>query len=59
MYIINPSRHAFSRMVGSGLRAQDLLGDDMIIFLILAAVTMRVENLVADNQRLQYLEYDL
>ena len=31
--LIKMSRHAFSSMVGSGSRSQDLLGDDMIIFL--------------------------
>ena len=32
--IINTSWHAFRSMVGGGSRSQDLLGDDMIIFLI-------------------------
>ena len=31
--LIKRSRYAFSSMVGSGSRSQDLLGDDMIIFL--------------------------
>ena len=31
--LVNTSRHAFSNMVGIGSRSQDLLGDDMIIFL--------------------------
>ena len=31
--LIKTSRHAFSSMVGSGSISQDLLGDDMIIFL--------------------------
>ena len=30
--LIKTSRHAFSSMVGSGSRSQDLFGDDMIIF---------------------------
>ena len=36
--LINTSRHAFSSMVGSGSSSQDLLGDDMIIFLTSAVV---------------------
>ena len=36
--LINTSRHAFSSMVGTGSMSQDLLGDDMIIFLISVAV---------------------
>ena len=36
--LINTSRHAFSGMVGSGSRSQDLLGDNMIIFLTSAVV---------------------
>ena len=31
--IIKASRHASNSMVGSGSRSQDLLGDDMVIFL--------------------------
>ena len=31
--LIKASRHVFSSMVGSGSKSQDLLGDDMIIFL--------------------------
>ena len=31
--LIKTSRHAFSSMVGSGSRSQDLLGDDIIILL--------------------------
>ena len=31
--ITKTSRHAFSSMVGSGSRSQDILGDDMIICL--------------------------
>ena len=31
--ILKTSKHAFNSMVGSGSRSQDLLGDDMIIFL--------------------------
>ena len=30
---IKTSRHAFNSTVGSGSKSQDLLGDDMIIFL--------------------------
>ena len=36
--LINTSRHAFRSMVGTGSRSQDLLGDDMIIFLTSAVV---------------------
>ena len=36
--LIKTSRHAFSSMVGSGSRTQDLLGDDRIIFLTSAIV---------------------
>ena len=36
--LIKTSRHAFSSMVENGLRSQDLLGDDMIIFLTSAVV---------------------
>ena len=36
--LIKTSRHAFSSMVGSGSRSQDLLEDDMIIFLTSAVV---------------------
>ena len=36
--LIKTSRHAFSSTVGSGSRSQDLLGDDMIIFLTSAVV---------------------
>ena len=31
--LINTSMHAFSSMVGFGSGSQDLIGDDMIIFL--------------------------
>ena len=36
--LINTSLHAFNSMVGSGSIPQDLLGDDMIIFLTSAVV---------------------
>ena len=36
--LIKTSRHAFSSMVGSRSISQDLLGEDMIIFLISAVV---------------------
>ena len=36
--LIKTSRHAFSSTVGSGSRSQDLLGDDMVIFLTSAVV---------------------
>ena len=36
--LIKTFRHAFSSMVGSRSRSQDLLGDDMIIFLTSAVV---------------------
>ena len=36
--LINASRHAFSSMVGSGSRSQDLLGNDMIICITSAFV---------------------
>ena len=31
--LINTPRHAFRSMVGNGSRSQDLLGNDMILFL--------------------------
>ena len=36
--LINTSRLAFSSIVGSGSRSQDLLGDDITIFLTSAVV---------------------
>ena len=57
--LIKTSRHAFSSTVGSGSRSQNILGDDMIIFLTSAVQTMRVENLVVESQHLQCLRCDL
>ena len=62
--LIQTSRHAFSNTVGSGSRSQDLLGDDMIIFLTSAVVAGSNdagsnENLVVKSQHLQCLRCDL
>ena len=57
--LINTSRHAFNSMVGRGLRSQDVLGGDLIIFLTSAVVAGSNDNLVVESKHLQRLEYDL
>ena len=58
--LIKTSRHAFSSTGGSLSRSQDLLLDDMIIFLTSAVVqTMRVENFVVESQHLQCMRCDM
>ena len=49
-------------MVGSGSRSQDLLGDDIIIFLtstVVAGSNDAVENVVVESKHLQCMGCDL